>query len=157
MREAASELRKILGIPDTSAYIDVEHLIEFGLYKLDPEFDFQVLSIEEMGDKHAETFPDEKVMQIREDVYIGACNGKGRDRFTFAHELYHLLFNKAERMSFCRREEIIPIYENPEWQADCFAGEFLMPHHLIKNMGTNEIITVCKVSEDAAICQKSKC
>lgn len=41
-------------------------------------------------------------------------------------------------------------YENPEWQADCFAGEFLMPHDEIAKLTTSEVMEYCKVSEQAA-------
>jgi len=46
-------------------------------------------------------------------------------------------------------------YEDPEWQADCFAGELLMPYHLIQEMSKEEIMQKCKVSFTAA-CNQSK-
>ena len=46
-----------------------------------------------MGDKHGETFPDEHIIRIREDVYLGAVNGCGRDGMTIAHEVGHLFLH----------------------------------------------------------------
>lgn len=41
-------------------------------------------------------------------------------------------------------------YENPEWQADCFAREFLMPHDGIADLTTAEVMEQCKAYEQAA-------
>lgn len=53
-------------------------------------------------------------------------------------------------ISLARNPESVKAYEDPEWQADAFAGAFLMPSHLIKNMEVEEIMQRCGVSEAAA-------
>lgn len=47
----------------------------------------------------------------------------GRQRFTLAHELAHMVMHTALNFT----------YENLEWQADYFASAFLMPEHDIKS------------------------
>ena len=81
---------------------------------------------------------------------MGAIRNVGRDRMTIAHELLHLILHQPSSLTLYRRNEEIPIYKNPEWQAECFAGELLMPYERIKNMSESEIVDKCKVSQIAA-------
>ena len=91
--------------------------------------------------------------QIRENVYERALEGSGRDRLTMAHELWHLLFHEKSNISYSRMDASeVPTYRNPEWQADAFAGELLMPHDLIQGKSLNTIVKECKVSAKAALC-----
>ncbi|MDO4296011.1 MAG: ImmA/IrrE family metallo-endopeptidase [bacterium] len=101
---------------------------------------------------HADTDVRTGHIRIKESVYDGACNGNGRDRMTIAHELGHfftLCFCgfKLER-NFSR--EKVPAYRDPEWQAKCFAGELLIPAHLMKGYSVDCIVKECGVSYDAA-------
>lgn len=101
---------------------------------------------------HAETDIRTGHVVIKESVYERACNGEGRDRMTIAHEIGHfftLCFCgfKLQR-NFAKQE--VKIYNDPEWQAKCFAGEFLVPYHLTGNMNAAEIAVACGVSYDAA-------
>lgn len=77
---------------------------------------------------------------------------------TMAHELGHLLYHEKQNISYARfeGEANIPTYRNPEWQADAFGGELLMPHHLIKGKTVEQVVKECKVSPNAAMCQLSK-
>jgi Zn-dependent peptidase ImmA (M78 family) len=47
-------------------------------------------------------------------------------------------------------------FEDPEWQADCLAGELLMPYDLIKGMSDEEVALQCGVTMAAAKYQLSK-
>lgn len=73
-------------------------------------------------------------------VLLGASRGNGRDRFTVAHELAHAVLHHSEleRQHGCAAreagrtatEKLLPnlkIYEAPDWQANSWAGAFLMP------------------------------
>lgn len=100
-------------------------------------YTFAVLDKHQMGDSHGLTDPDQLIMLIREDVYVGACQGQGRDRFTLAHELGHLLLHGGGRYleradPNVRRVPTHAKYEDSEWQADTFAAELLMPIHVVK-------------------------
>lgn len=108
--------------------------------------------------EHAEYNLVTRTISIKESVYNHAIAGYGRDRFTIAHEIAHaLLLDDSElKVAKIRGKQAIPLFRNPEWQADCLAGELLMPYHKCKNMTVTEIAETCQVSLDAAICQKSK-
>jgi len=111
-----------------------------------------------LGECHGITYPDRDEIQIRQDVYDRAVSGSGRDRLTMAHELGHLLFHERQNISYARMEDDsnIVTFRNPEWQADAFGGELLIPHNLIQGMSVEEVMEACKVSGNAALCQMSK-
>lgn len=109
-------------------------------------------------DKYAEYDLNEKVISVRESVYESAVAGCGRDRFTLTHEIAHALLLDNHSVKVCRSSDLSPTktYCNPEWQADCLAGELLIPYDKCKNMSEQEIVEACKVSNEAAKYQKSK-
>lgn len=80
-------------------------------------------------------------IRLRQDVAENARNGVGRSRFTAAHELGHAILHHRElatvnghafRDQRCTPIEKLPcgarIYESPDWQANSWAGAFLMPY-----------------------------
>ena len=94
-------------------------------------------------------------MRIKESVYDGAYAGNGRDRYSIAHEIGHYMLMCVMGFAFQRNisQRKLKAYEDPEWQAECFAAELLMPHHLIKGMTASEISEKCNVSPAAATTQ----
>lgn len=44
----------------------------------------------------------------------------------------------------------VEAFRDPEWQADAFGGELLVPYHLVKGLSQSEIMEECKVSASAA-------
>ncbi|WP_299142770.1 ImmA/IrrE family metallo-endopeptidase [uncultured Dialister sp.] len=148
VRHYVRKLRKRLGY-ENILYIPIVEIMENILPLLIPDFNYEIVEKSKMGNKHGETDPDHHLIRIREDVYKGACNGNGRDRFTIAHEIGHLLFHQEMNITLCRVEgnnkERPKVYEDPEWQADVFAGELLAPSYLIREM------TALKISESAQI------
>ena len=95
-------------------------------------------------------------MKIRRDVYEGAIIGDGRSRFTLCHELFHYLFHTSENISFARSDEKLPSYLDPEWQANTFAAELMIPIDLVKGMTVSEVVDKCKVSRQCAQIQMKK-
>lgn len=154
IREIVDLVKKYLNISATDC-VDVLRLLEYVLPARLKNFDYEICDKEEMGDEHGRTFPDESLIKIREDVYEGAVNGVGRDRMTIMHEIGHLFLHEQSVVSFARNGSLKP-FEDPEWQADCFAGEFLMPASMIKDMAIDEIKSKYKVSSTAAETQKKK-
>lgn len=132
IRDIAKELRIILGID--GSYFPIMEVVEFILPKLISDYELQIIDAQEMGVNHGLTFPNSNIIQLREDVYLGAVLGKPRDRLTVAHELGHLFLHKDIPVGFARvsRETIKP-YESSEWQANCFAGELLVSESHVKN------------------------
>lgn len=93
--------------------------------------------------------PVNNLMMIDEEVYLRACNGVARDRFTIAHEIGHYFL--VDKVMYTRKsDEKIPAYCDPEWQANAFASELLMPSRKILHMPVSSIVRECKVSYQAA-------
>lgn len=158
IRENALRLRKELNI--TTPYFPI---VEFGEAMYQIGIDMDVISDEDWCksfDPKCHAFYDliQKRINIRESIYLGACNDIGRDRFTLAHEVAHALLLSKNKV-FLRRsfdgQPALPCVD-PEWQASCYAGELLMPYDLCRDMSIKEIMDQCRVSEAAARCQKNK-
>ena len=144
-------LKHLIGL-ENLYYFPILQFIENILPLLMPDFQFETPSVAEMRDKHGETNPSAKIIRIREDVYLGAADGNGRDRLTIAHEIGHLLFHGNDSVVLCRlgAHESLKAYENPEWQANAFGGELLASSYLIKGMSAAEVQKKCGVSLSAA-------
>ena len=125
----AAVLRRILKLTG-KPYFPVVDVYEF-LGLIFDGASFEVREVHEMGEDHGRTFPDKKVIYIREDIYERACEGQARDRFTMCHELGHLMMHRGVALS--RIDPLKPpkIYRNSEWQADTFASHLLLPNDLL--------------------------
>ncbi|MBQ8313240.1 MAG: ImmA/IrrE family metallo-endopeptidase [Clostridia bacterium] len=150
-------VRRRLGIQDSTTFVDVMTILEHVLDKLYPDFTCDVQTRAEMGHRHGLTYPNKHLILLREDVYDGACMGRGRDRFTVAHEIAHLLMHEGVDPQYARKESgiAVPRYLDPEWQSDAFAGYFLMAPTAIRGMNAYDIANSCGVSFDAARVQLS--
>ena len=116
-----------------------------------PSFSLRIGKMEEMGECQGLTFPEKDEVVIREDVYEQAYNGNGRARLTIAHELYHFLEHSRGTVALARTStQEMPAYMDPEWQADAFGGELLVPYNLANNMSVEDIAEKCGVSYAAA-------
>lgn len=68
----------------------------------------------------------------------------GRQRFTLAHELYHLFFDATAAATVCPKST--KRYNETEWAADAFASHFLLPYHALRNE-----LRARKLTPDAAV------
>lgn len=154
LRGIANQIRKDIKCPN-ELYFPIVEFIEWMMPMLYPGFDYVLLEKSEMGNCHGKACPEDKVIYLREDVYNGACNGNGRDRFTLAHEVSHYILHKPGNVSYARLEKgkTIEPFRNPEWQANTLAGEILIPMGLIKGLTESEIAVRCGVSRTAASIQ----
>lgn len=119
----------------------------------DEKLNLEILPDEDMPDSYGETLYTTNVIRLRESTYNGACEGNPFYRSTIAHELLHCFKHRYEEIKFCKTvEEIqsIKSYEDAEWQANCFAGELLVPMHLVKGLTVEEVVEKCKVSHSMA-------
>ena len=151
LRRCAELLRDKLGLENTLR-IPIVHLLDV-FAEILPDFSYEIVSDDWFVDEvHADTDIRTGHIRIKESVYDGACDGKGRDRMTIAHEIGHhftlcvLGFKLTRRYGY---SDPMP-YEDPEWQAKCFAGEFMISHKLTHKMTPQEISERCGVSLDAA-------
>ncbi len=156
----ALQLRKLVGLEDIVNF-DIVRFIENILPELHPNFLFEIAESYKLRGKYAETIPSyhdgPAIIRVREDVYVNAASGDPRSRFTLTHELGHLLFHTPKHMKLCRLETNLPAYMDPEWQANTFAGEFLVMRHLACGMSPFEIADKFNVSYSVAEIQAKYC
>lgn len=147
----ASAIRRGLGY--SAPWFPIDRFLERDLPTFHEDFSLEIEDVRIMGDRHGVTYPSERRMVLRCDVYEGACRGYGRDRFTLAHELGHYLLHDLpglERSAPVLRKSLKP-FQDSEWQANTFAAELLMPVELLQNYSSiGEITFEFGVSRDAA-------
>jgi Zn-dependent peptidase ImmA (M78 family) len=152
LRRLATLIRQKAGHGDT-LYFPVMELLERKMPLWFRGFNFEIKPKSYFPPNiHAETDIEHKVISIREDVYLGAINGNGRDRMTIIHEIAHYILLIGNGIKLYRNfsgAKPEP-FRDPEWQAKALAGEILCPYHLIRGMATPQIGYACGVSEDAA-------
>ena len=136
----ATKVRDALGYKDL-AKISATNLIEFDLPRILPSFVYDIKTVAKMGENEGLASPDRDYIAIREDVYEGAQRGNGRDMFTVAHELGHLILHQSENLVLRKGLGDPVIFCQPEWQADTFAAEFLIDHRLLSDWDTPHSIT----------------
>lgn len=146
----ATLVRSSVGVTDP--YFPVHEFTELQLPLLWEDFHLVVQEQHVMGDAHGLTFPEASTIWLREDVYEGVEAGRGRDRFTLAHELGHLLMHGDTGLARVpKRTRELKAYENSEWQANTFAAVLLVPDEVVIRLGDAcEIARVCGVSVEAA-------
>jgi len=158
IRRFAEDFRKLSGMGNR-LFIDIVYIVEVLFREVfDPELNFIIAPASEMGNQHGLTNPAAKTIKIREDVYDGACEGRGRDRFTIAHELGHYIMHDEVTVGLARLgdNETIKPYRDPEWQANAFAGELLIPHDKVIGLSPDAIARSCGVSLAAATFQRKR-
>ena len=151
IRYCVRKLKRLVGL-EYKKYFPILVFAENVLPLMIQGYQFEVVPVEEMGNKHGETYPSKNLIRIREDVYIGAADGKPRDRMTVAHEIGHLFLHENDSVALCRLAptDKLRAFEDPEWQADAFGGELLASSYLIKGMNELEVQISCGVSAAAA-------
>ncbi len=158
LRSIAKMIRKKLKI--RKKYFPIVEVLDLIADRIE-QFRYEIIEDTQFPlsyETHAYWDPCEKTMKIRESVYDGACEGKGRDRMTVAHELGHFLLHSHQTPKMCRTvaSKEIPAYKSSEWQAKAFAAELLMPYRKIKIYDTPESLAkTFGVSMDAAEYQLS--
>lgn len=151
IRKITKWVRKQLNMEKTLNFPIVE-IIELLASDEKEVFDYEIVDEREMTDTYGTTNTVSNIMRIRENVYEGAINGNPRDRFTLCHEFGHWLLHQPECVSFARGN--IPKYCDPEWQANTFAAELMVPYYLVEGMSVEEIVEQCGVSYTCAEIQK---
>lgn len=151
IRSIATQFREKFGLQN-ELYFPIEKILDI-LSLIMNKFNYEIVEDDVLPQNtHAKTNISTGVISIKQSIYEGACEGKGRDRFTIAHEIGHFLmfcvygFDLYENNGDIK----IPPYQDPEWQADCFAGELMIPKNLVENMMPDEIVKLCGVSLEAA-------
>lgn len=152
IRKYAMQIRALLGI-GSADFISAPKLFdERGL-----TFDYQVLSDDNpifVNKEEAFTDTDSGIIYVKESVMEQACRRKyRRGAFTLIYELGHYLLHYLQddvKLARVSDDISVPIYRNPEWQADTFASEFLMPFDECIHMNVEDIRKRYHVSRQAA-------
>lgn len=87
---------------------------------------------------------------IKESVFANLSVPSSRSNFTIPHELGHFFLHYLNGPVLSRNTKPEKVYENPEWQANQFAAELLMPYEVVKNLSIEEIYLKYNVSYQAA-------
>ncbi|BAK44858.1 ImmA/IrrE family metallo-endopeptidase [Eggerthella sp. YY7918] len=64
-------------------------------------------------------------------IAVNSLQSRGRQRFTLAHEFYHLHYDKTDGTIICPKDA--GQRNDVEWQADTFASYLLLPYHALRN------------------------
>ena len=159
IREFALRIRRFLGYKDTD-FVDMAKLFDylsnrFAMGGL--KFDYRVMSDDDNSfENKEEAFTDMSsgIIYIKESVMNEACRRSfRRSSFTLAHELGHYLLHYVQdnvRLTRISDNLSVPTFCDPEWQADAFASEFLMPYDQCLKMSVEEIRKTYHVSRKAA-------
>lgn len=151
LRNLALQFRKLLHLED-ELYFPIVELLDV-MTEIFDDFNYEVVEDNVFSENvHTDTDIKTGLIRIKESVYEDACNGEGRDRMTIAHEIGHYFTICVCGFKLTRNfsEKRIPVFQDPEWQAKCFAGELMVAAHLVKGMNEYEIAKRCGVSCDAA-------
>lgn len=132
----------------TGCYFDIIRFMELVIPSFDNTFNYEY--VDELPENaYAYYDPTNNIIKVLKNVYEKACNGVGRDRFTIAHEIGHYFIHR-NGFSFARTNGSVPLYRDPEWQANTFASFLLVPKSQTMFMNIEEIANKCKVSHQAA-------
>ena len=149
IEEYALAVRRALGVLDGSA-VDMLRLLELVLPSVLEGYSFEVVDDRELGEAEATTSMTERTIKMGVSCYEAARQGHVRYPFTLAHELGHLLMHTGSQAHMARGESVKP-YVDAEWQADAFAGAFLMPADEVRRcISISEIVQRFGVSRAAA-------
>lgn len=134
----------------------IMEVVEFRLQAFFPGYYLDVCDYDEMGEDGGRVAAGQNYIQLRKDVYEGACRGHPRHRFTVCHELCHFLLHREITLARVR-DDYHPVYRDAEWQADSFAGSLLMSRwHLHHFADEHEAARLCGMTPLAARVMRSK-
>lgn len=138
---AADSVRQSFRLTDVP-YFPVVDIVEKLLANRFEEISFEICTHKEMDGAEGLTCPRGKFIRIRGDVYDEACTGGVRARFTFAHELGHLLLHTDAEKPLARAlsAERLKPFRSAEKQANRFASTLLMPAGHISPLDSPEAL-----------------
>lgn len=154
--EIAYAWRDALGVDKSILAVPIVHLVENVLPLINGAFALVVERSSALDQVEAYTeFSPPKIV-VRENVYWAASEGDPRARWTFAHELGHLVLHDtavpvARAPLNYRSMEKLPAYASSERQADKFAASFLAPRWIAANFKSAVALSLaCGISRQAA-------
>jgi transcriptional regulator with XRE-family HTH domain len=149
IRAFAERVRTVF-VADEQYEFPIIQVLETQLDRAFPDFHLDVVEAEVMGDDEGRVVAGAGTLALREDVYVSACKGNGRARFTACHEFAHFLLHREVTIARSR-DDGTAIYRDSEWQADTFAGALMMSTRHVKSFDDAEdAAKKCRMSGAAA-------
>lgn len=154
--EIAYAWREAFGIEPYLHSVDVVKIVENVLPVVYPPFSLVIETASILDGIEAYTEFEPPTIVVRENVYMSAIKRDGRARWTFAHELGHLMLHDsavplARAPEQYKKMQDLPAYASTEKQADKFAAAFLMPQWIVESFSCPiALSTACGVSYQAA-------
>ena len=155
-------------IADIARRVREEYKIGFGdcfpiLEYINSLYDKELIGISILDDNDSYLDKDtpalynakDNFIYLKESVLDEIENENYRSNFTLAHELFHYLQNQLLGFSFEEVEDR-KTYEDPEWQANCFAGELLLPDEYLDNDDNVFLAKHFQVSLECILTRKVK-
>jgi Zn-dependent peptidase ImmA (M78 family) len=149
LRELAEWIRRTVGY-ENKPYFPIVEFMENVMPEMFPGFNYEIVDDKELFGKEGETRPHENLILLPNTVYNEAVEGKGRARFSVAHEVSHYIIIDEGDITLARANINIPKYQDPEWQANALASEILIVPRLSVGMSAKEVADVFGVSLQAA-------
>ena len=159
IREYANRIRILLGFKSTD-FIHAPKLFDSLSIILGEEgldFDYRIMPDDDKifyDKEEAWTDVSKGIIYIKESVMEEACRRSyKRGAFTLIHELGHYLIHYLQndvKLTRVSDDTDVPVFCDPEWQADTFASEFLMPFEECIVLSPEEIRKNYHVSRKAA-------
>lgn len=163
IREKAKIIRKLFSI-SMDSFINAPLFLDnisVTLSKIGINFNYEIIEDDNsLFESNEEAFTDLKTGTIyfKSSVIENACRKKyNRGAFTIAHELGHYFLHYLAsdvKLSRISNDAYVPLYKDPEWQADTFASELLMPFEQCLSLNEEEIRKKYHVSRKAATTRK---
>lgn len=160
LRAIAYQIRVAFGL-ENQVYFPIVKFMEHMMEVVFDNYEWEIIKDDELPphqDAVTEMENGKGTVKIKESVYYGACEGNGQHRMTIAHEIighFIPICVLGFKLYHSTGNEKIKQYCDPEWQAKCLAGEFMMPYHLVKDYTPNQLVKECGVSKAAAECQRN--
>lgn len=163
IRSITQDIRRFLKLSDNER-INAPKLLD-ALCVLWEDYGFQYMVLPdddpvfEKGEE-AKTDISSGMIFIKESVMREACRHKyKRAPFTICHEIGHFVLHRmlgGVSLARSTSERKPRTFEDPEWQADTFASEFLMPASVAKDMSAEQIRKTYCVSRACAEYRREK-
>ena len=146
IREIAEGIRKEFNVSNDTffpikEYIDKLVEDEKVIYQIEEDSFFEDEKMFALYDGNDNT------IHVKESVEEDLEEGRYRSNFTLAHELFHYLQVKVLKFNFEMVDEDIEAFRDPEWQANEFAGQLLIPEEYV-NLSYLDLIGKFHVSFD---------
>ncbi|GJE77398.1 ImmA/IrrE family metallo-endopeptidase [Methylorubrum suomiense] len=155
IKEHAHSWRSAHGNPLSWKINVVDFLLNTFQKRFKKHFEIKLFKRSDSKDAPAYVRFDPIELWIDENIWALAKAGSGYSAFVIAHEIGHLIFHSALPKGFSSdRSHQISYTEDghsAEWQANTFAGHFLLPSLLVEQFDNPEqIIECCSTWEEIA-------